>query len=135
MVEPQENPDGGAADDASTPPKPPAQPAKKIAKAPAKKAPAKKAPAKKAPAKKAPAKKAPAKKAPAPGPRLAAPTTNGDLSAAAKAAAAQAKSVVEAADNPVARVAPAPSQSRLALIAALSASLLAIAAIRQLRRR
>jgi len=130
MVEPQENPDGGAADDASTPPKPPAQPAKKIAKAPAKKA-----PAKKAPAKKAPAKKAPAKKAPAPGPRLAAPTTNGDLSAAAKAAAAQAKSVVEAADNPVARVAPAPSQSRLALIAALSASLLAIAAIRQLRRR
>ena len=62
---------------------------------------------------------------------------NGDLTAAAKAAAAQAKSVVEAADNPVARVIPssAPSQSPFALIVALAASLLAIVLIRQLRRR
>lgn len=150
MADPQD-PTNSAPDGAGDPPekKPPAKAAKKTAKAPAKKAPAKKAPAKKAPAKKAPAKKAPAKKAePAP-PKPPEPPaerpldaqqraeTNGDLTAAAKDAAAQAKSTVDAANNPVspAVAGPAVGQSPVPLIVALAVSLLAILLIRQLRRR
>jgi hypothetical protein len=153
MAEPQDQPDGdpGGApippENAPIPPekKPPAKAAKKIAKAPAKKAPAKKAPAKKAPAKKAPAKKAPAKSPAPPPPRLPAQPvaaaqrieTNGDLSAAAKDAAAQAKSTVESANDPVSAGAGASALRQLPvpLIVALSVSLLAILLIRQLRRR
>ena len=151
MADPQDQPNSEP-DGASTPPekKPPAKAVKKAAKSPAKKAPAKKAPAKKAPAKKAPAKKAPAKKAEpvVQNPPEAQPAeqaldvqqrieTNGDLAAAAKDAAAQAKSTVEAANNPVSPDVPAPalSQSRTPLIVALAVSLLAILLIRQLRRR
>ena len=138
MADPQDQPNGEP-EGAATPPekKPPAKAAKK---APAKKAPAKKAPAKKAPAKKAPAKKAPANSPePAPEPALDVQQrieTNGELAAAAKDAAAQAKSTVEAANNPVSPdTAAALSQSPMALIVALSVSLLAILLIRQLRRR
>ncbi|OBI25280.1 nucleoid-structuring protein H-NS [Mycobacterium sp. E1386] len=150
MADPQDQPDSEP-DGASTPPpekKPPAKAAKKVAKAPAKQAPAKKAPAKKAPAKKAPAKKAPAKaaKPPAPPAKAAEPPlevrqrieTNGDLAAAAKDVAAQAKSTVDAANNPVSPNAPAAAaltQSPVPLIVALAVSLLAILLIRQLRRR
>lgn len=143
MADPQD-PTNSAPDGAGTPPekKPPAKAAKKTAKAPAKKAPAKKAPAKKAAAKKAPAKEAPAKKAPAKKvePPLDAQQraeTNGDLTAAAKDAAAQAKSTVDAANNPVspAVAGAAVSQSPVPLIVALAVSLLAILLIRQLRRR
>ena len=146
MADPQD-PTDSAPDGAGTPPekKPPAKAAKKAAKAPAKKAPAKKAPAKKAPAKKAPAKKAPAKNAePAPPKPPERPLdaqqraeTNGDLTAAAKDAAAQAKSTVDAANNPVppAVAGPAVGQSPVPLIVALAVSLLAILLIRQLRRR
>src|ERR1700761_2212032 len=146
MADPQDQPNSEP-NGASTPPekKPPAKAVKKAAKAPAKKAPAKKAPAKKAPAKKAPATQAPAKSA---APKAAEPAekpldvqqrieTNGDLAAAAKDAAAQAKSTVEAANN---RVSPdvagsAAGQAPVPWIAALVVSLLAILAIRQLRRR
>lgn len=146
MAEPQD-PTNSAPDGAGTPPekKPPAKAAKKVAKAPAKKAPAKKAPAKKAPAKKAPAKKVPPENA---GPTLPKPPeqpvdvqqraeSNGDLTAAAKDAAAQAKSTVEAANNPVSPqiASHAVGQSPLPLIVALAVSLLAILLIRQLRRR
>ncbi|OBH96671.1 nucleoid-structuring protein H-NS [Mycobacterium sp. E2733] len=150
MADPQDQP-SSEPDGASTPPpekKPPAKAVKKVAKAPAKKAPAKKAPAKKAPAKKAPAKKAPAKAAepPAPPAKAVEPPlevrqrieTNGDLAAAAKDAAAQAKSTVDAANNPVSPNVPAAaalSQSPVPLIVALAVSLLAILLIRQLRRR
>jgi len=152
MADPQDQPNSEP-DGASTPPdkKPPAKAVKKTVKAPAKKAPAKKAqPAKKPPAKKAPAKKAPAKKAPAKSPEPASPQpveqplgvqhrieTNGQLAAAAKDAAAQAKSAVEGARNPVSPdiSAPAPRQSPVPLIVALTLSLLAILLIRQLRRR
>src|ERR1700723_1697993 len=101
MADPQDHPNGEY-DGTATPPEktPPAKAAKK--------APAKKAPAKKAVAKKTPAKKAPAKKAPAPPQPPAAPASlqqriesNGELAAAAKDAAAQAKSTVEDANNPV----------------------------------
>ena len=145
MADPQDRPDSES-DGASTPPakQPPAKAVKKTAKAPAKKAPAKKAPAKKAPAKKAPAKKAPAK-SPEPGPPKAADQplglqqrieTNGQLDAA-KVAAAQAKSTVEAANNPVSDDEPvsAPRTSPVPLAVALALSLLAILLIRQLRRR
>jgi hypothetical protein len=150
MANPQDQPNSepdGARDGAPTPPekKPPAKAVKKTAKAPAaKKAPAKKAPAKKAPAKKAPA-KAPAKSAkPAPPKPTEQPLamhgrieTNGELAAAAKDAAAQAKSTVEGANNPVSSdiTESSPSQSRVPLIVALTLSLLAILLIRQLRRR
>ncbi len=146
MAEPQD-PTNSAPDGAGPPPekKPPAKAAKKAAKAPAKKAPAKKAPAKKAPAKKAPAKKVPPENA---GPTPPKPPeqpvdvqqraeSNGDLTAAAKDAAAQAKSTVEAANNPVSPqiAGHAVGQSPLPLIVALAVSLLAILLIRQLRRR
>jgi len=150
MADPQD-PTNSAPDGAGNPPEkqPPAKAAKKTAKAPAKKAPAKKAPAKKAPAKKAPAKKAPAKNAEPTPPKPPEPPveqpldaqqrveTNGDLTAAAKDAAAQAKSTVEAANNPVSPAVPSPTagQSPLPLIVAVAVSLLAILLIRQLRRR
>jgi hypothetical protein len=146
MADPQDQPNSEP-DGTSTPPekKPPANAVKKTAKAPAKKAPAKKAPAKKAAAKKAPAKKAPAK-SPEPAPPKPAEQplgtqqrieTNGQLAAAAKDAAAQAKSTVEHANNPVSSdvSAPAPRQSPVPLLVALTLSLLAILLIRQLRRR
>ena len=145
MADPQDRPDSES-DDASAPPakQPPAKAVKKTAKAPAKKAPAKKAPAKKAPAKKAPAKKAPAK-SPEPAPPKATDQplglqqrieTNGQLDAA-KVVAAQAKSTVEAANNPVSgdESVPAPRTSPVSLAVALALSLLAILLIRQLRRR
>ena len=149
MADPQDQPDSES-DGASTPPekKTPAKAVKKTAKAPAKKAPAKKAAAKKVPAKKAPAKKAQAKKVePAP-PKSPEPAeqpvdvqqrieTNGALTAAAKDVAAQAKSTVEGANNPVPQEVSVPSvgQSPVPLIVALAVSLLAILLIRQLRRR
>jgi hypothetical protein len=149
MADPEDRPNSEP-DGAPTPPAPPdktppAKAVKKAAKAPAKKAPAKKAPAKKAPAKKAPAKKAPAKSAAPPAPKPAEQPltmqerieTNGELAAAAKDAAAQAKSTVEAADNPVSSdvAVSSSSQSRVPLIVAVTLSLLAILLIRQLRRR
>ena len=112
---------------AADPPAPPAKkpPAKAAKKAPAKKA-AKKVPAKKA-AKKAAAKKAPPKQAPTAA-MLA--DTNGDLTSAAKEAAAKAKSTVASAPNPVAGPAPVPligpESSRLPLAAAIAAGVLAI---------
>ena len=158
MADPQDIPNGEPAGE-STPPakKPPAKAVKKTPDAPARKAPAKKAPAKKAPAKKAPAQKAPAKKAPpkkapakAQNPEPAPPEaieqplnlqqrieTNGDLAAAAKDVAAQAKSTVEGANDPVANepVLLPTSGSPVPLVVALALSLLAILLIRQLRRR
>ena len=98
--------------------------------------------AKKAPPKKAPAKKAPAT-SPAPTPPKAPASrqqlieSNGELAAAAKDAAAQAKSTVEDANNPVAPsiVPSSPSQSAVPLAVAVALSLLAMLLIRQLRRR
>jgi hypothetical protein len=140
MADPQDRPDSEP-DGASTPPakKAPAKAVKKTAKAPAKKAPAKKAPAKKAPAKKAPA------KSPAPAPPKAADQplglaqrieSNGQLDAA-KDAAANAKSTVEDANNPVSSDSypPASRTSPVPLLVALALSLLAILLVRQLRRR
>ncbi|OBA79181.1 nucleoid-structuring protein H-NS [Mycobacterium sp. 1164966.3] len=147
MADPQDQPNSEPEGE-STPPakKPPAKHAKKAASPPAKKAPAKKAPAKKAPAKKAPAKKAPEKaESPAPAPpkppeppldlqqRI---ETNGDLAAAAKDAAAQAKSTIEDAKPVSSEPAVPPSgSSPIPLVVALALSLLAILLIRQLRRR
>lgn len=146
MAEAQDQPNSEP-DGAPTPPpekKPPAKAVKKTEKAPAKKAPAKKTPAKKTPAKKAPAKKA-SGKAVEPPARGAEPPievqqkieSNGDLTAAAKDVAAQAKSTVDAANNPVSPDTPAAAlgQSPVPLIVALAVSLLAILLIRQLRRR
>lgn len=140
MADPQDPPHSEPEDGSTQPAKkPPAKGVKKAAKAAAKKAPAKKTPAKNAPAKKAPAKKALAKS-----PEPAAATshehrieTNGQLAAAAKDAAAQAKSTVEGANNPVSPdvSAPSPSQSPVPLIVAVTLSLLAILLVRQLRRR
>jgi hypothetical protein len=141
MADPQD-PTNSAPDGAGIPPekKPPAKAVKKTAKAPAKKAPAKKAPAKKAPAKKAPAKSAES------GPQNPAEQplnvqqrieTNGNLAEAAKDTAAQAKSTVEAANNPVSLdvAGSAAGQSPVPWVVALAVSLLAILLIRQLRRR
>jgi len=62
--------------------------------------------------------------------------TYGELAAAAKDAAAQAKSTVEDANNPVApSIVPSPSQSAVPLAVAVALSLLAMLLIRQLRRR
>ncbi|OSC41493.1 nucleoid-structuring protein H-NS [Mycobacterium decipiens] len=138
MADPQDRPDSEPGD-APTPPAK-RQPAKKAVK---------KAPAKKAPAKKAPAKKAPAKAAKSAPPTVgeqppAAPVglqqrieTNGQLDAAAKDAAAQAKSAVEGANDPLAgsTSTPSPSHSPVPLIIAVTLSLLALLLIRQLRRR
>jgi cobalamin biosynthesis Mg chelatase CobN len=139
MADPQDQPNGEREGAATPPEKKPA--AKAAKKAPAKKAPAKKAPAKKAPAKKAPAKKAPGgSPEPAPEPDLDVQQrieTNGQLAAAAKDAAAQAKSTVEAAPNPVSPAVPAPESSMFPTpwVVALAVSVLAILLIRQLRRR
>lgn len=142
MADPQDRPDS----EPEGTPTPPAKkaPAKKAAKAPAKKAPAKKAAAKKAPAK-APAKKAPAKAAESAPPKLADEVlgvahraeTNGQLAAAAKDAAAQAKSNVDYANDPLPRddSAPSPLQSPVPLVVAVALSLLAFLLVRQLRRR
>ncbi len=146
MADPQDQPNSESDGAPRTPPEkePPAKAVKKAAKAPAKKTPAKKAAAKKAPAKKAPAKKAPAKRVEAPAKAAEPPLgvrqrieSNGNLAAAAKDVAAQAKSTVDAANNPVSPEVPADvlRQSRLPLIVALAVSLLAILLIRQLRRR
>lgn len=120
MPDPQDRPDSEPSD-ASTPP--------------AKKLPAKKAPAKKTPAKGA--KSAPPKPAEAPVSLQQRIETNGQLAAAAKDAAAQAKSTVEGANDALARNAsvPAPSHSPVPLIVAVTLSLLALLLIRQLRRR
>ncbi len=145
MADPQDQPNSEP-DGPATPPdkQPPAKAVKKTAKAPAKKAPGKKAPAKKAPAKKAPAKspepaarnqpEQPAEQALDLQQRI---ETNGQLTSAAKDAAAQAKSTVEGANNPLSPEVPAPaaSHSHLPLIVALTLSLLAILVVRQLRRR
>jgi hypothetical protein len=152
MADPQDQPNSETNGAATPPEKTP--PAKAAKKAPAKKAPAKKAPAKKATekavAKKAPAKKAPAKKAPAKSPEPTPPKPppaqqdpqpgiepNGEISAAAKDAAAQAKSTIDGANNPVSTNIPQvePGQSWLPLGVAVALSLLAILLIRQLRRR
>ncbi|BBX55464.1 hypothetical protein TM48_00110 [Mycobacterium shottsii] len=146
MADPQDRPDGEPDATTGQPAKKP--PADKAAKTPAKKTPAKKTPAKKAPAKKAPAKKAPATKPPAQSPEPAPqptalanvsqqqPSTNGQLAEAAKDAAAQAKSTVDRANNPLPRVADEqPSHSTVPLVAAIALSLLAMLLIRQLRRR
>jgi hypothetical protein len=133
MADPQDPPHSEADDGGSTPPakNPPAKAVKKTAKAPAKKAPAKKVAAKKAPAKKAVAKKMPPI---SPEQRI---ETNGQLAEAAKVVAAQAKSTVERANNPVPPVAPIPasSQSPVPLLVALTLSLLAILLVRRLHRR
>ncbi len=160
---PDEKPDNAAGDneagDAVAPEAgaefgPPAAepPAKKAPAKPAKEAAAKKAPdkavKKAAPAKKAP-QKSPVPKAP---PRKASPTpepaaagqladTNGDgqVVSAAKEAAAQAKSTVASAPNPVTGPALVPSdglgQSRLPLAAAIAAGVLAILMVLLARRR
>ena len=139
MADPQDQPDGEP-DGASTPAKePPAKAVKKTAKAPAEKAAAKKAPAKKAPAKKAPAKSpepAPPKPADQPLGLAQRIETNGQLDAA-KDVAAQAKSTVESANDPVSSDAysPAARTSPVPLVVALALSLLAILLVRQLRRR
>ena len=76
-------------------------------------------------------KKVPAKKiAPA------TPDTNGQLAAAAKDAAAHAKSTVEAASNPLPAQPAAASAGRspVPLAVAIAISLLAVLLIRQLRR-
>lgn len=106
-----------------------------------KKAPAKKAPAKKAPATKPPA-QSPEPAEPAPQPTALAnvsqqqPSANGQLAEAAKDAAAQAKSTVDRANNPLPRVADEqPSHSTVPLVVAIALSLLAMLLIRQLRRR
>jgi len=139
MADPQDQPNSEPDGASTTPPepekKPPAKAVKKTAKAPAKKAAAKKAPAKKAPAKSpAPAPPKPAERPLGVQQRI---ETNGQLSSAAKDAAAQAKSAVEGANNPVTPdvTRPSSSQSPVPLIVALTLSLLAILLIRQLRRR
>jgi hypothetical protein len=141
MADPQDPPHSEADDSGSTPPakNPPAKAVKKTAA----KAPAKKVPAKRAAAKKAPAKKSVAKKAPAKSPESTSPAagqlaeTNGQHSEAAKDVAAQAKSAVEGANNPVPPVAPVPAsgQSPVPLLVALTLSLLAILLVGRLRRR
>lgn len=111
----------------------PAKAAKK--QAAAKKAVSKKAPAKKTPAAKTPGKKAPAKKAVAKKIAPAAPESNGQLAAAAKDAAAHAKSTVEAARNPL-PTQPAPGsvgRSPAPFVVAIAISVLAVLLVRRLR--
>ncbi|MGB6202320.1 hypothetical protein, partial [Mycolicibacter algericus] len=114
--------------------KAPAKAAKKTPGKAAKKAPAKAA--KKAPAKKAPAKKAPAKKAPgavpAPAARPADTNGSGRLADGAKETAAQAKSTVDAARNPLGPSVPSSSRSPGAVLAAGVLGLLGLLLIRRL---
>jgi cobalamin biosynthesis Mg chelatase CobN len=116
---------------------PPAKkaPAKKAAKKAAPAKAAKQAAAKKSVAKKAPAKKAPAKKAAAKKIVPPAPESDGHLAAAAKDAAAHAKSTVEAARNPLpAQVAPASAgRSPVPFVVAIAISVLAVLLVRRLR--
>jgi hypothetical protein len=119
---------------ADQPAEPPAQKAAKKAPAKAaKKAPAKAA--KKAPAKKAPAKKA-AKKAaaPAPSPRPADTNGSGRLAEGAKETAAQAKSTVDTARNPLTPSVPPARRSPAAMLAAGLFGLLGLLLIRRLFR-
>ncbi|QUR69409.1 nucleoid-structuring protein H-NS [Mycobacterium spongiae] len=153
MADPQDQPDSEP-DGASNPPakKQPVkkQPVKKAAKAPAKKAAAKKSPAKKAAAKKTPAKKPPAKKTPTKSSQTSPPKktgepvdpqqrieTNGQLAAGAKDVAAQAKSIIDRANDPLPQGESTEpvSHSPVPLVVAVALSLLAILLIRQLRRR
>ncbi|MCV7382312.1 hypothetical protein [Mycolicibacter longobardus] len=124
------------ADPPAAEPPPQKAPAKKT---PAKKAPAKaakKAPAKKAAAKKAPAKKAPAKKAPTPAPAPPPAVTNGSgqLADGAKETAAQAKSTVEAAPNPLSSTTSSPRRSPGPLLAAGILAGFGLLLLRRLRR-
>lgn len=123
-------------------PPPPAKkaPAKKAPAKVAKKAPAKKAAAKKAAPAKTTGKKSAAKNVEAAGPQPAdhpPGDTNGQVVAAAKEAAAQAKSTIEAADNPVSAESALQSVGRypVPLAVAVAISLLAALLIRQLRQR
>lgn len=135
MADPQDQPDRSA--DASGPlprtaasPETPAPAVKKVAK----KAPARKAAAKKAPAKKAPARKAAAEKA-VPTPR---PVASTGVGGAAREAAANAKSSVQQASNPVALPAPTVAEgepSRRVLVIGLAAFAAAVLVIRALLRR
>ena len=122
---------------ATEPPPATKPPAKAAKKAPAKAA--KKAPAKKAAPKKAAPKKAPAKPEAAPTGQLADTNGDGQVVSAAKEAAAQAKSNVASAPNPVTGPAPVPlagpGQSRLPLAAAIAAGVLAILMVLVARRR
>jgi hypothetical protein len=143
MADQQDRPDEvpDAAPEVPAAAKPPIPPAAKRTPAKA----AKRAPAKAA--KKAPAKKAPAKPTPKTKPATSEPTaapladTNGSgkLAEAAREAAAQAKSTVDGASDPVVRPTPlpvpAPSRSRLPLAVAVAITLLAALLARQLRRR
>lgn len=118
-----------------------------VKKAPAKKTPAKKAPAKKAPAKAA-AKKAPAKKAPVKAPAKAAengsaappvkPAEPNPVDEGAKQAAAQAKSTIEQASDPVSRPVPLPvddgTRSPVPFVLAAVAALLVLLLVRRCRR-
>ncbi|MBY0440886.1 MAG: nucleoid-structuring protein H-NS [Mycobacteriaceae bacterium] len=123
MPEPQDrsNTEPEAASGNHTPPESP-----QLSTPPAKKAPAKKAPVKKAPAKKTLAKKAPAKTAEPIDPQLV---------DAAKDVAAQAKTAVEIAKNPVAADPTPASRNRFVVPLALSTAIggLAILLIRKLR--
>jgi hypothetical protein len=127
MTEAQDPPNEGEA----TPPTP--QPPEKAA---AKKTPAKKTPAKKTPAKKAPAKKAPAKKA---RPALVAGNGLPPLAEAAREAAANAKSSVERATNPVSRppvpAVPEAARSPLPFVVAFALTVLLALLVHRLRRR
>jgi hypothetical protein len=116
----------------------PAKAAKKSQQAAAKKTPVKKAPAKDSPTKKTPGKKAESAAKPIAQP-VAQPRmdTNHQLAAAAKDAAAHAKSTVDAANNPVSEDAGLLSAARslAPLMVAVAVSLLALMLLRQLRRR
>ncbi|WP_144206751.1 Rv3852 family protein [Mycobacterium tilburgii] len=131
MADPQDSPNTGP-DGVVTPPA--QQPPAKI-------------PAKKASAKKTPEKKAPPQKAPASGPLPAPPKPPQaqhdqqpqpavEIAAAAKDAAAQAKSAIDRANAPVSADLPRSigAQSALPVAVAVALSLLAILLIRQLRR-
>ena len=139
----------------ATPPTPQPPEAAAAKKTPAKKAPPKKAaPAKKAQAKKVPPKKAPAKKAQAaiepaveppalepPAPHAALVAGNGSppLAEAAREAAANAKSSVEQATNPVSRppvpAVPEAGRSPLPFAVAFALTVLLTLLIRRLRHR
>lgn len=126
MADPQDRPDG----EPDGTPRPPAkkQPAKKAAKAPAKKAPAKKTPADNP-------EPAPAAMAAAPPGVQQRAKTNGELAAAAKDTAAQAKSTVDRANDPLSRDLEQSSNSfTVPLLVAVVLSLLAMLLVRQLRR-
>jgi hypothetical protein len=157
MAEAQEPPNEGEA----TPPTPPPPEKAAAKKTPAKKAPQKKAaPAKKAPAKAAdaakqvPPKKAPAKKAvpaiepaveppalepPAPHAALVAGNGSPPLADAAREAAANAKSSVEQATNPVSRppvpAVPEAGRSPLPFAVAFALTVLLALLVRRLRHR